>query len=129
MLKDARRDMRQELEQVDSLENLVSLFVSYQIVKDKQYNGSWAKRGLVGFVDGAYGRQVDRLEPLLDKILSGEASLGDVDCAFDTLLDVGLYSLMGIRLLAVYFPERFDAVFLQGLHKYIKESITREQSS
>ncbi|MHA2010681.1 MAG: hypothetical protein ACW980_25500 [Promethearchaeota archaeon] len=120
MLQYARKDMRAEVEKQQSLDDLWELFSSYQRVKDAKYDGSWAKRGLASWADGCMSRDIDRFEPLMDKVLAGTGTVADVLDTFDTLLDMHLYSIMGIRLLAVYFPKEFDR-FIQEVMEEIGE--------
>jgi hypothetical protein len=56
----------------------------------------------------------------MDKVLAGTGTVADVLDTFDTLLDMHLYSIMGIRLLAVYFPKEFDR-FIQEVMEEIGE--------
>lgn len=107
MLEDARKDMRKELESVDNLGKLLQLFIDYNDRKERVYEGSWAKRGLSGYLDGCLLRQMDRVEPLFEWLLSGDYTSQDVLDAFDTLYDVGMYAFMGIRLMAAYFPDLY----------------------
>lgn len=119
-------DKREELGVQESLGSLFSrVLLPYQKLKDKRYDSSWARRGLYGYVYGCLLRQVDRIEPGWEAIRSLEKSHDPSRSSivlnfFDTLYDVGMYALMGIRLLGVYFPSEYEE-FLRSRSEEVDE--------
>ena len=97
-----------------AIENILPNLLLLQNRKEKFYGESWRKYGDIGaFFNTA--RKWDRIETIMndamkngtDKLFNGSNDLS-TETILDTIIDLGLYSLMWASYIASRYPEMWD---------------------